>query len=58
MYIKTRIWNPKNGIDEPIFREGMETDVENGLVDIMWEERVGRMEKVALTYIQNLEKWY
>ena len=52
MYIKTRIWNPKNGIDEPIFREGMETDVENGLVDIMREERVGRMEKVALTYIQ------
>ena len=32
------IW--KNGTDEPICRAGIDTDVENGLVDI-GKERVG-----------------
>ena len=39
-----------NGIDEPICREGMETQTMD-LWTYQGKERVGRMEKVASTYI-------
>ena len=32
----------KDGTDEPICRAGIETDVENGLVDTGWEGEGGR----------------
>jgi len=43
------IW--ENGRDEPIFRTGIEGDVENGLADAVEKERAGWVERVALTYI-------
>ena len=40
------------GTDEPIFREGMKTHVENGLEDTGTGEG-GNIAKVALTYIHH-----
>ena len=44
------------GTNEHIYREGIETDVENGLVDTVEEgkESVGWMDKVALIYIYTI----
>ena len=44
----------KNGIDEPICRKGMETQMQR--MDLWTQrgrERMGRMEKVASSYIHN-----
>ena len=40
-YINIYIWNLENGIEKFICREGMETDVENGLVDPVGEGKSG-----------------
>ena len=40
-YINIYIWNLENGIEKFIFREGMETDEENGLVDPVGEGKSG-----------------
>ena len=47
----------KNGADEPIFRAGIKVQVQR--MDL-WTQREsgGQIERVALTYIQNQEKWY
>ena len=39
--INAYIWNLENGIEEIICREGIETDVENGLVDPVGEGKSG-----------------
>ena len=42
----------KNGIDEPICREGMKTQIQRtDLWTQWWKERVERIERVALKHI-------
>ena len=50
LYINACIWNlGKNGIYEPIFRAGIETQTQRTDLWIQWhEERVGRIERIAL----------
>ena len=51
LHINTYMWNLENGIDKPICREGMETQT---YITDLWtqqgKERVGRVEKLSLTY--------
>ena len=52
MYINAHIWNLENGINKPICKEGMKTQMQRIDLWIQWgKERGGQMEKVALTYI-------